>query len=186
MIIDLLHREHRNIEKLLTVLEHELDVFDRADRPDYEVIRAVIAYFEVYPGSFHHPQEDKVFQKLRERDPGAAREVGDLAGEHGRLADDLRRVAQVVEYVLAGREVLRTTVDRVVREFIDHERSHIQMEERNFFPAAIAVLKPEDWTEIGSTLTNRKDPLFSDTVEQVFENLREHILRLEREAEADR
>jgi hypothetical protein len=58
MIIDFLRQEHRNIEKLLLVLEQELSVFDRGERPDYEVIRAVIAYFEVYPDVYHHPQED--------------------------------------------------------------------------------------------------------------------------------
>jgi hypothetical protein len=29
-------------ETLLTVLERELEIFDRGDRPDYEVIRAII------------------------------------------------------------------------------------------------------------------------------------------------
>ncbi|MGY4371090.1 hemerythrin-like domain-containing protein [Bradyrhizobium sp. LB1.3] len=49
MIIERLSQEHRNIEKLLTVLERELQIFDRGDRPDYEVIGAVISYFELYP-----------------------------------------------------------------------------------------------------------------------------------------
>src|ERR1700758_3921114 len=79
MIIERLSQEHRNIEKLLAILERELEVFDRGDRPDYEVIRAVISYFEVYPEVYHHPQEDLVFAKLRERDPAAAAKVGDLA-----------------------------------------------------------------------------------------------------------
>jgi len=35
MIIERLTEEHRNIERLLAVLEHELDVFDSGDRPDY-------------------------------------------------------------------------------------------------------------------------------------------------------
>jgi len=35
--------EDRNVEKLLLVLERELSVFDRGERPDYEVIWAVIA-----------------------------------------------------------------------------------------------------------------------------------------------
>src|SRR6202166_5346047 len=72
MIIERLSQEHRNIEKLLAILEPELEVFDRGDRPDYEVIRAVISYFEVYPEVYHHSQEDLVFAKLRERDPVAA------------------------------------------------------------------------------------------------------------------
>ena len=46
MIIERLSQEHRNIEKLLAVLERELEIFDRGDRPDYEVIRAIISYFE--------------------------------------------------------------------------------------------------------------------------------------------
>ena len=55
MIIDSLRQEHRNIEKLLLVLERELSVFDRGERPDYQVIHAIIAYFLVYPNSYHHP-----------------------------------------------------------------------------------------------------------------------------------
>ena len=91
MIIERLSQEHRNIEKLLAILERELEVFDRGDRPDYEVIRAVISYFEVYPEVYHHPQEDLVFAKLRTRDPVAAAKVGDLAREHHKGAERLRR-----------------------------------------------------------------------------------------------
>lgn len=57
MIIELLRCEHRNIELLLTVLERELEIFDRGDRPDYEVIRAIISYFKVYPEVYHHPRK---------------------------------------------------------------------------------------------------------------------------------
>ena len=96
MIIERLCREHRNIEMLLAVLEHELEVFDRGDRPDYEVIRAIISYFEVYPEVYHHPQEDVVFAKLKIRDPAAAAKIGNLALEHQKGADRLRRVAQAV------------------------------------------------------------------------------------------
>ncbi|MGA2998633.1 hypothetical protein [Bradyrhizobium sp.] len=59
-------------------------------------------------------------------------------------------------------------------------------EDRNFFPAAIRALKPHDWTEIASAVTAHKDPLFSDITEERFGVLREHILRLEQEAEAER
>ncbi len=73
MIIELLSREHRNIERLLGVLERELELFERGERPDYEVVRAIISYFEVYPEVYHHPQEDLVFARLKTRDPAAAR-----------------------------------------------------------------------------------------------------------------
>ena len=63
-IIQGLRQEHRNIESLLRVLERELSVFDRGERPDYEVVLAVIDYFKDYPDSCHHPKEDMIVEKL--------------------------------------------------------------------------------------------------------------------------
>src|SRR6202163_67381 len=176
MIIERLSQEHRNIEKLLAILERELQVFDRGDRHDYKVISAVVSYFDLYPEVSHHPQEDSVFAKLKIRDPAAAAKVGDLAREHQRGAERLRRVAHAVESVLAGREILRQDVDTIVCDFIEHERRHIMMEDRDFFPAALKALKPQDWTEIASAVTGHKDPLFSDVTEERFDALRTHIL----------
>ena len=45
-VVEVLRQEHRNIEKLLHVLEQELSVFDRGDRPNYEVIVGVFDYFK--------------------------------------------------------------------------------------------------------------------------------------------
>ena len=187
MIIDLLRQEHRNIEKLLLVLEQELSVFDRGERPDYEVIWAVIAYFQVFPDAYHHPQENAVFEKLTARDPTAAAKIGDLAAEHRTGAEHLRRVAQAVESVLMDQEVPRHAVDGIIRDFIAFERRHIAMEERDFFPAAVKALEPEDWAEIASSRSaGEKDPLFSERAEQRFEAVRKHISQMEREAEAER
>jgi hemerythrin-like domain-containing protein len=186
MVIERLSREHRNIEMLLAVLERELEIFDRGGRPDYEVIRAIISYFEVYPEVYHHPQEDLVFAKLKLRDPAAAAKVGDLALEHQKGAERLHRVAQVVDSVLADREILRQNVDKIVRDFIEYERRHIMMEDRDFFPAALKALEPQDWTEIASILTNHEDPLFSEAAEEMFDAVRARILQLEQEAEAER
>jgi hemerythrin-like domain-containing protein len=186
MIIERLSREHRNIEKLLAILERELEIFDHGDRPDYEVIHAIISYFKVYPEIYHHPQEDLIFAKLRICDPDAAAKVGDLAREHQKGAERLHRVAQAVDSVLADRANLRQYVDTIVRDFIEHERHHIMMEDRDFFPAALKALEPQDWTEIASALTGHRDPLFSDVAEEGFDMLRAHILRLEQEAEAER
>jgi hemerythrin-like domain-containing protein len=174
------------METLLLVLEQELNLFARGESPDYEVIRAVIAYFEVYPDTFHHPQEDLVFKKLKAREPATAASVGDLAAEHRSGAERLRRVAQAVQGVLMDRDILRQTVAGIVRDFIARERQHMAMEERVFFPAAIKALQPEDWAEIASTLTDQQDPLFSEIVEERFDAVRRHILRLEQEAAAER
>ena len=159
-IIEVLRQEHRNIESLLRVLERELSVFDRGERPDYEVVLAVIDYFKDYPDCCHHPKEDIIVEKLKARDPVAAATIGDLAGEHQEGTRRLRRVAQAVERVLSDQDLVRENVANIIRDFIGHERQHMTMEERVVFPAALNALRPEDWADIALKLVDRYDPFY--------------------------
>ena len=179
-------REHRNIESLLHVLERELAVFDRGDRPDYEVVRAVIDYFKDYPDLCHHPREEMIFEKLKIRDPTVVGKIGDLEVAHREGARRLRRVAEAVDAVLQDQEILRQTVDDLIRGFIDHQREHIAMEESLFFPVALKVLRPADWADLALQLGDRPDPFGQLDFEQKFNMLRRDILEMENEADAAR
>ncbi len=184
-IIGILRDEHRNVEKLLLVLDRELSVFNRAERPDYHVVQSVIEYFQDYPDGCHHPKEDLIFAKLKTRDPVTAASIGDLEAEHTKGSKRLARVARTIEGVLADREILRDTVDAIIRDFIDHERRHMAMEERVLFPSAVRALRSEDWAEIRAKLTARKDPL-DTALEAKYRVLRYLILQWEQEAESER
>lgn len=185
-IIQILLEEHRNIDKLLLVLEHELEVFDRSEEPDYEILQAVIQYFQDYPESCHHPKEDMVFEKLKVRDSAAANRIGDVEAEHQVETKRLRRLVEAVEEILAGREFLRQTFHDVVHDFIEHQRQHMDKEERLLFPAAVKGLRPDDWADIDTRLNDRKDPLFNGAIETKFQALQRTILRWQRETETSR
>ena len=98
----------------------------------------------------------------------------------------LRNFARAVDYILADQEFLRETFHLAVHDFIDHQRQHLNKEERLLFPAAVKALRPEDWAEIDARLDDRKDPLFDSVVEERFHNLQETILRWEQETEETR
>lgn len=178
--IEVLRQEHRNMEKLLRILERELRVFDRGGRPDYEVICAIVAYFEDYPQSCHHPKEDLIFEKIKIRDPRTAALIGDLETEHRDETARLRRVKQAIECVLSDQDLLRQSVDHIIRDFIDRERGHMTMEERIVFPAALKALQSQDWADVALKLADRYDPLKQPGgVEERFSLLRQSIFELE-------
>jgi hemerythrin-like domain-containing protein len=185
-IIEILRQEHRNIEKLLQVMEQELTVFDRGERPDYEVFGAIVEFFKNYPDSCHHPKEDIIYEKFRTRNPGRAASVADLEAEHREGAVRLRRVARAIESVLNDQELLRESVDRIVRDFIDSERKHIALEEEVVFPAIVDTLQPGDWADIALTLADRYGPPSEADFEEQFSTLRRDILELEEAAVARR
>lgn len=185
-IIEALLEEHRNIKKLLHVLQQELDVFDHSHSPDYEILRALIEYFLDYPEGYHHPKEDILFEKLKLRDPALAKRVGDVEDEHEIETKRLEKFAQAVDDVLAGREILRQNFHNIVHDFIEHQRKHMDKEELMLFPAALGALKPEDWADIDARLDDRKDLLFDGAGQKKFQALQKTILRWERETQAHR
>jgi len=185
-MIELLRDEHGDIEQLLKVLEDELKVFNRRERPDYEIIRAVIDYFQDYPDCCHHPKEDMIFERLKARDPLAAKRIGDAEAEHRQETERLDRVAEVVRNVLLDRDILRETFSKVMRDFIDHQRGHMAMEERSLFPAAASALRPQDWQEIDSKWNDKTETLFNAAMEEKCYSLRDRILRWGRENNEDR
>jgi hemerythrin-like domain-containing protein len=185
-IIEILCQEHRNIEKLLQVMEQELTVFDRGERPDYEIFGAIVEFFKNYPDSCHHPKEDIIYEKFKTRDSGRAASVADLEAEHRQGAVRLRRVAQAIESVLNDQELLRESVNRIVRDFIDNERKHIALEEEVVFPAIVDTLQPGDWADIALTLADRYGPPSEADFEEQFSTLRRDILELEEAAVARR
>jgi hemerythrin-like domain-containing protein len=185
-IIDILLEEHQNIEKLLLVLEHELEIFDRSGRPDYEILQTIIQYFQDYPEICHHPKEEMIFEKLMARDPAAAKRFGDVEADHEIETKRLRSFARAVDSVLAEQEFLRESFHLAVHDFIEHQRKHLQKEELLLFPAAVKALRREDWAEIDARLDDRKDPLFDSVAEEKFQNLQRTILRWEQETEESR
>ena len=182
-IIRVLRHEHGNITRLLKALERQIVVFDQAGEPDYDIIDGVIDYLLSYPDLYHHPKEELVLAKLRERDPAAADAVGDLRNEHEEIAARTREFAAGVRAVLEEAQVPRGSLDRWAQNFIGLQLRHLEMEEMMFFPAALKALTPEDWAELEAKMTDEDDPLFGRNVGERYKALHRNILEWERQNE---
>ncbi len=81
---------------------------------------------------------------------------------------------------------MRHTIDDIIRDFINHKRQHMAMEERVVFPAVLNALRSEDWADIALQLADLYGPLSQPDFEEKFSTLRRNILEMEEEAEAER
>jgi hemerythrin-like domain-containing protein len=147
-LLDALRQDHRDMTALLGALDWQIGEFESGRQPDYELIDATLEYFLSFPDIRHHPQEVRIFEKLGERAPGLAEEVGDLAAAHEDLAARARDFATALRAVLQDVEVSREALARWGRGFIELQRRHMEMEERSFFPAAAKGLAAEDWSDL--------------------------------------
>ena len=168
---------------LVKTLEWQIAEFERGGSPDYGLIRSALDYFLSFPDLYHHPKEDMVYARLRERDPDAARRIGDLRREHETLAARSREFSAGVIAVIDEAQVPRESLARWGRAFIDLQVAHMRMEEEVFFPAAVKGLTEADWRGLEAQMTREDDPLFGEHVGSRFEALRQSILKWQEEAE---
>jgi len=179
-IIQTLREEHRNIRRLLEVLDDQIEKIAMAGDPNYDLLQSVANYFCDYPDRCHHPKEDAVFRQLQARHPVEANAVGDLAREHRDAYARVRRFRDNVEAIFRDEVMPRSTVVSAGRSFVDAEREHMKMEEDTFFPVAASVLDEEDWKIIEANLKAMRDPLFGQLVEEEFRILRDFLLAWEK------
>ncbi len=180
-----LGEEHRNMARLLDVLEDQLDVFSSGGRPDYDVLTSAAEYFMGFPDQCHHPKEDMILRRMRERDPDTADTVGDLEADHEGIGILARRFSEAVDRVLQESEMPRSAFVATLKEFIDTQRGHMEMERDRFFPLAEEMLSQQDWKELGQAAGDERDPLYSEEGAEEFEALRKAILRWNAESKAE-
>ena len=179
-VMDELREDHRNMERLLDVLESQMEIFRRGEAPDYEVLARTIEYCLNYPGLYHHPKEDLLYQRLVDKGTPQLQEVGDLEAAHGELTSLTKRMAAAVDSILREGEVERRAVVNVTEAFVRTYRQHIAAEDRAFFPLAERLLDEDDWREIEAAAKRcEADPLFGDATATVesYRRLRTTLLR---------
>jgi hemerythrin-like domain-containing protein len=175
-ILDILQEDHANLSLLLDLFESEIQKFDEAGRdPDFELIALALEYCVDYPTLYHHPKEDRVYEKLMLRKPELANKVVLLIEDHDILARLTQAFANAVAAAITGEppDKARSTG----HEFLKHYRDHMDIEDVEIFTAAREFLTESDWAEIESAGENPPDPLFSEQTRAAYVSLRERILQ---------
>ncbi len=176
--LQILVDEHARIRRVLLCFETELDGFEEAQTPDYEILEGTIAYCREHLDWWHHPREDALLELLRLRAPDAARGCGELDDQHATLArttGELSRIFRAVQHdAIYRREELVTQGRAVARGYLDH----LEWEEANFFPEVEQNLAPEDWADIDERFSEAMDPLTENPIDRRYRTLLDASLRL--------
>ncbi|NQU60372.1 MAG: hemerythrin domain-containing protein [Rhodospirillales bacterium] len=175
-ILEDLLQDHRNLARLWDLLGRELNVFKEGGLPDYALVESILDYCINYPDLCHHPKENLIFEKIRERDPAAVGAIGDLKKEHDKLVALTWRFSTAVSNVIDDEQLPRDWFMDVANNFLSFSRNHMQMEEVLFFPAARKTLTDEDWKDLEETVENVEDPLFGKQKQEKYQGLYQEIM----------
>ncbi len=173
--MEMLRKEHRDLAKLVRILEDEMGRLEEGEAMDLALARDILDYVSNYPDRIHHREEDIVFARLAERDPGSRDAVEKLREEHEKMVALTRETVILAEQVALQMQVPRDEVVGKVRAYADMLRRHMATEEEYLFPLAEQKLTDEDWADIDLRTTAEDDPVFGAAEKDKYRMLRRSI-----------
>lgn len=178
-ILEQLLTDHRNIDKVLTVLEHEIDRYDQpgnADEegPDLSLVFDILDYIHAYPDKFHHPLEEAAFDCMRERGLGDPEEIAAIRREHGQLSKTSSEIRVLFNSIKLGSPVSLKDLHTKLNEFLQQQRDHISREEQTVFQS-MKQLDDKASDEARARVKPAKDPVFSKFQEEQYNTLLERL-----------
>jgi hemerythrin-like domain-containing protein len=182
--IALWRAEHANFATLLDLLERQLDLFHKGEKPDYELMLDIMFYMTHYPDVLHHPKEDLACARIKERDVNARPIVDELTEQHARLKDFGDALVRALDDIVNGSITAREHVEVPGRAYVADFRNHMLHEETAILPLAAKLLRDRDWTAIDAAIRHIDDPLFGKNGEERYAALRRQIAREARPSKA--
>ena len=176
-LLQQLHQDHINTAVLLDSLEEQARVLKKGGSPNFRLMYDIMHYMVSDPDAVHHPREDLIFDKLKDKDREIGESVNQLLEEHKKLAAYGQQLADALYVALAGGVISVDKVMRFAEDYLTLVRSHMDREEGKVFPKARGLLNDDDWREIESRLHATDDPVFGGAVERRYRELHECIQR---------
>jgi hemerythrin-like domain-containing protein len=148
--MQLLRSDHAGLSRVLREIDLQQSRLQSSPESARPVLSEAMRYLLVYQHSVHHPREDRLFARIRAREPGLYRNMSRLVREH--------RTGQQRAEALAG-ELARATPSQLrgkrgqqlakqLQQYVQHTREHMKREEAVFYTGSERVLRPSDWSTL--------------------------------------
>ena len=178
--LNVIKDEHRSLGAILHGFLYLVDEI-RAGRmqADFKLLHAMLYYLENFPEKLHHPKEDAFLHRyMRLRSPQAAAILAVVEEEHRQShAQSEAMLAALTNYEKNGDAARDAFLDAVSR-YAEFQRRHIEREEDEVLPLAVAILTAADWSAIDEAFSAHQDPFTSYEHIKEFRHLFREIVRL--------
>ncbi len=171
--------EHRLIERMLRVLDFELDKMTNWNKSDPRLIQTAVDFFRTYADQTHHGKEEGILfrdlknMKITLEDKNtmnsliqdhvfARRTAGELQAANDKLIEgDGNAVSEIIS---------------LLQKLIDFYPRHIEKEEKHFFIAVMDYFSEEQQQNMLKEFWEFDRKLIHEKYEQIIEEAEKHIL----------
>ncbi len=181
---EILEREHRLLYEVLDAAEKECEHIDGTGCCHVDLVGDIIEFFRFFGDGLHDPKEEGLlYARCHKRGMTSEDEpLEQMLGEHEWCRGQLDLMQSTLDAVKAGQTARVPDLGVQLREYVEVNRCHMEVEETTFFDLASHYLTRKDLDE----LTCEFEAVHFDEVEEgvhaFYEQLAHRVLAAETEA----
>ena len=178
-VLNELHQDHVNLNKLLAVLSNKLDKLKGGELPNFILMADAVDYISNYADHYHHPREDEMYQFFQDDTncPELTEAVERCMADHQALKKYSDDLLEAIDCILNDAVVPMATFAAKLESFLDHQAEHLNLEEGTLFPLLDDIITPQQWTELEARLPKADDPLFGELQTERYIELYTELLQ---------
>jgi hemerythrin-like domain-containing protein len=181
---DILEREHRLLYEVLDAAEKECDRIDASGCARIELVGDMIEFFRYFGDGLHDPKEEGLlYARCHKR--GMTNEdepLEQMLGEHEWCRAQLDALQDTLDAIKGGKLGLVRELSTELREYVEVNRCHMEVEETAFFDLATHYLTEKDLDELTEEFEAVHYDEVEEGVQEFYESLAHRVLEAETEA----
>ena len=170
-----LMREHRLIERMVALLNKELQLILEKHSPDIDFIFQAVDFFRTYADRTHHGKEETILFKALDNKPLSPehrRIMNELIEEHVWGRQKVKQLAQAGEDYNNGRtETLFYKITSCLEELASFYPAHILKEDEHFFYPCLEYLSKKEQDDMLQEFWEFDRTLIHEKYQQMVEKL---------------
>jgi len=133
--------EHQVLGRFLTTFERMLEVTARSREIPLESIKDGLTFLTEYGDRFHHRRENELFDRLRRIGMGhGERPCAAMERDHDCGRELVRTMQGITDRATPGDLSAARNLVHLGLEYVEHQRQHIEKEDRILFPLITELL----------------------------------------------
>jgi hemerythrin-like domain-containing protein len=151
MPIGPLMKEHRLIERMIALMEKELQRLKEGEEPDYDFIDTAVDFIRTYADRCHHGKEEDILFRELARKPLSeehSRTMRELIEEHAYSRRTTGALAAARERHAQGDSQALGAVVSALQDLVQLYPAHIQKEDKRFFVPCMNYFSREEQDEM--------------------------------------
>jgi len=175
-ILNELHQDHINLNKMLAILRLKVEKLRAGNHPNFSLMADVIDYISNYADAYHHPREDSLYHHFHGRSSELDALLKNCEQAHQRMRETCVELSETIDGILHDAVIPMDEFTDKLEAFLDEQAEHLNLEEGSLFPMIQGIATDQDWAQLITELPKSDDPLFGEKQAVQYSELYKELL----------